>query len=95
MKWEFSGEIFVWRGPSPWYFVAMPDEESSELEAASAFVTYGWGVIPATVTIGDTQWTTSLIPKDGAYLVPVKADVRRAEKLREGDVVQVALVVAV
>lgn len=95
MRCEFDGEIWFWRGPSPWYFVTVPEEESAELEATASFVTYGWGVIPARVTIGETEWTTSLIPKDGAYLVPVKADVRRAEKLEEGDTVRVRLAVAV
>lgn len=95
MKCEFSGEIWFWRGPSPWYFITVPDEESSELEATSGFVSYGWGMIPVTVGIGDTEWTTSLFPKNGAYLVPVKADVRRAEKLEEGDTVRVRLEVAV
>jgi hypothetical protein len=92
---EFSGEIWFWRGPSPWYFVTVPDDESAELEATSAFVSYGWGMIPVTVKIGDTEWTTSLFPKDGLYVVPLKADVRRAEKLEEGDTVQVRLTVAV
>lgn len=94
MNFEFSGAIWFWKGPAPWYFVTVPDDESSELEATSAFVSYGWGMIPVTVTIGDTEWTTSLFPKDGAYLVPLKADVRRAEKLTEGDTVKVRLAIA-
>ena len=48
-------------------------------------VTYGWGVIPARVRIGLTEWTTALFPKDGGYLVPVKDAVRRAEGLALGD----------
>jgi hypothetical protein len=54
-------------------------------------VTYGWGVIPAQVRIGNTEWQTSLFPKDGRYLVPLKASVRKAEKLEEGDDVTVRL----
>jgi hypothetical protein len=95
MDCEFSGEIWFWRGPSPWYFVTVPDEESAELEATSGFVTYGWGMIPVKVRIGDTEWTTSLFPKDGLYIVPVKADVRKAEELDEGDIVHVRLSVSV
>ncbi len=95
MHCEFSGEIWFWRGPSPYYFITVPEEQSSELEATSGFVTYGWGMIPVTVTIGDTKWTTSLFPKDGAYLVPLRSDARRAEKLDEGDTVRVRLEVAV
>lgn len=94
MNFEFSGQIWFWKGPAPWYFVTVPDDESSELEATSGFVTYGWGMIPVTVQIGDTEWTTSLFPKAGAYIVPLKADVRRVEKLIEGDTVRVRLAVS-
>ena len=46
---------------------------------ASRDVSYGWGVIPVTVRIGATTWTTSLFPKGGGYLVPLKDRVRAAE----------------
>jgi hypothetical protein len=54
-------------------------------------VTYGWGVIPVIVRIGKSVWQTSLFPKDGRYLVPIKASVRNAEDLEEGDDVTVRL----
>jgi Domain of unknown function (DUF1905) len=88
---EFSGEVFYWRGPAPWFYVAAPDEESAAIEAVSRQVTYGWGVIPVTATVGATIWTTSLFPKDGSYLVPLKAFVRRAEGVDQGDTVAVRL----
>lgn len=44
-----------------------------------------------TVTIGATEWTTSLWPKDGGYVVPLKDRVRRAERIGLGDVVPVRL----
>jgi Domain of unknown function (DUF1905) len=66
---EFEGEVFHWRGPSPYYFVAVPDPMCDDLRVAARDVSYGWGVIPVTVRIGATTWTTSLFPKDGGYLV--------------------------
>jgi len=78
---EFIGEIIYWRGPSPWYFVAIPERQSEDIKAISNMVTYGWGVIPAQVSIGNTEWKTSLFPKDGLYLIPIKASVRKAENL--------------
>ena len=48
-------------------------------------LTYGWGVIPARVVVGDTEWTTSLFPKDGRYLVPLKDRIRKAEGIELGD----------
>lgn len=91
MNWEFSGEIWYWRGPSPFYFVTVPEAESADLHAASSALTYGWGVIPATVQVGATTFTTSLFPKDGGYVVPLKAAVRKAEGLDEGDSVVIGL----
>jgi Domain of unknown function (DUF1905) len=89
----FSGEIWLWKGPPPWHFITVPDEESRDLEATAGRVSYGWGMIPVTVRIGRTRWATSLYPKDGHYIVPVKAGVRRAERLAVGDVVSIRLTV--
>jgi uncharacterized protein DUF1905 len=90
---EFSGEMWFWRGPSPYHFVTVPDEECGALAAAAASVTYGWGMIPVTVRIGETGWKTSLWPKDGRYILPVKTRVRQAEGLELGDTVTVHLAV--
>lgn len=95
MELEFSGELWFWRGPAPWHFVTVPDEDCELLQATSSAVTYGWGMIPVGARIGATDWTTSLWPKDGRYIVPVKTVVRRAEGLDVGDVVTVRLVVDV
>jgi hypothetical protein len=95
VRLKFSGDIWFWRGPSPFHFVTVPDEESAILHAVSALVTYGWGVIPVLAEIGNTSWKTSLFPKDGGYLVPVKASVREVEELELGDTVQVVLTIDV
>ena len=91
MNIEFSSEIWYWRGPAPFYFVTVPAEQCRELKAMSGFVTYGWGMIPAIVRIGKTEWRTSLFPKDGRYIVPLKASVRKTESLVEGGKVTVRL----
>ena len=88
---EFSGEIIHWRGPAPFHFVTVPDEQSAAIEAVSSMVTYGWGAIPVHARIGLTEFTTSLFPKGDLYLVPIKAAVRRAEELTLGDQVTVQL----
>ncbi len=93
MDLEFSGEIWYWRGPAPFYFVTVPDEQSADLQAVSREVTYGWGMIPVRVQVGGTVWETSLWPKDGGYVVPVKDRVRAAEDLDDGDVVALRLTV--
>lgn len=91
MRIEFSGEVWYWRGPAPFFFVTVPEDDSRELKAVSGAVTYGWGMIPVRARIGETTWKTSLFPKDGRYLVPLKDAVRRAEGIGEGDVVTVVL----
>jgi hypothetical protein len=92
---DFSGRIWYWRGPSPFHFVSVPKEASAELQAVSALVSYGWGVIPVLAKIGGTDWATSLFPKDGGYLVPIKASVRKSEALELGDTVRIVLTVDV
>jgi hypothetical protein len=91
----FSGEVWHWRGPAPYHFVWVPPDESEQVEETAAAVTYGWGMVPVTVTIGETTWTTSLWPKEGRYVVPLKDAVRRAEEIDLGDVVEVRLGIAV
>jgi hypothetical protein len=91
MEIEISGRIWYWRGPAPWFFVTVPATQSRILKDISGFVTYGWGMIPVDVRIGKTEWKTSLWPKDGRYIVPIKASVRKAEQLEEGDKVIVRL----
>ena len=91
MDLEFAGEIWYWRGPAPFHFVTVPDEECAAIEAAASLVSYGWGMIPVTAHIGSTGFTTSLWPKNGGYIVPIKTAVRRGEGLELGDTVTVRL----
>jgi len=91
MNLEFTGKIWFWRGPAPWFFVTVPEEQSNNLKAISTIVSYGWGVIPVHVRIGKTGFQTSLFPKDDRYLVPIKTPVRQAENLHEGDIVTIRL----
>ena len=91
MNIELHGTIWFWRGPAPWYFVTIPAQQCRDLSAIAGSVTYGWGMIPVHIRIGTTAWMTSLFPKDGRYLVPIKASVRKAENLEEGDNVTIQL----
>ncbi|GMV32250.1 MAG: DUF1905 domain-containing protein [Chloroflexi bacterium CFX1] len=91
MKIEFKGKIFQWRGPAPYLFVAVPDKQSAAIKAVSKLVTYGWGVIPVMVSVGKTEWKTSLFPKDGRYLVPIRMSAQKAENLKEGGNVTIGL----
>lgn len=84
MTLHISGDVWYWKGPSPFYFLTVPDAEAKEIKAMEKLVTYGWGMIPVEATIGDTTWKTALWPKDGLYILPLKDKVRKAELLEEG-----------
>ncbi|WP_404382803.1 DUF1905 domain-containing protein [Knoellia locipacati] len=89
--WEFAGEVWEWRGPAPYHFVSVPEELCDDVRDAADVVSYGWGMVPVTLRIGATTWTTSLWPKDGGYVVPLKDRVRRAEEIELGDVVSMEM----
>lgn len=91
MVLEFEGEAIEWRGPAPFVFVPVPPDPSDVIKSLASQLTYGWGVIPVTVQVGDTRITTSLFPKDGIYLVPIKALLQRAEGIEPGGHVRVRL----
>ncbi|HCB03884.1 MAG TPA: DUF1905 domain-containing protein [Nocardioides sp.] len=91
MELEFTDAVVEWRGPAPYHFVRVPEDDALVIQDVAAAITYGWGMIPVAVTIGATTWTTSLWPKDGAYVVPLKDKIRAAEGVALGDVVTVRL----
>jgi hypothetical protein len=93
MMIEFSNPIWYWRGPAPFFFVTVPAAQAEVLAAISEEVTYGWGMIPVFARIGGTEWKTSLFPKDGSYIVPLKDAVRSAENLSEGQQVTIQLTI--
>ena len=91
MRLRFTGTIWYWRGPAPFHFVSVPAAEAAMIAEVAPVVTYGWGMIPASVTIGGTTVTTSLWPKGGGYVVPIKKALQDAEELGVDDEVDLAL----
>ena len=93
MKIVFAGRVIEWRGPSPYYFVPVPGEESADIREVAAMATYGWGVIPVEARIGEVAFETSLFPKNGGYLLPLKDAVRKPQAISAGDDVSVEMTV--
>ena len=93
MELVFEGRVIEWRGPAPYYFVLVPEEECAAIQEVASMATYGWGVIPVEARIGLTAFDTSLFPKDGGYLLPLKDAVRKPEGLAEGDDVSVEMTI--
>jgi hypothetical protein len=88
---EFEAMVIEWRGPAPFFYARLPDEVAAEITRIRKLVTYGWGVIPVEATIAGVSFTTSLFPREGTYLLPLKDRVRRAIGVTVGDVVAVAM----
>ncbi len=95
MEFTFASRLIEWRGPAPFYYLPVPDEESADIRAVASTATYGWGVIPVVARIGDVEFETSLFPKDGRYLLPLKTAVRRPLKITVDDVITAEMTVRI
>ena len=91
MDFVFSANVWEWRGPAPYHFVAVPEDIAAEIKEMASAVTYGWGMIPVSGKIGRTSFTTSLWAKNGTYAVPLKDAVRKAEDISIDDTVSIEL----
>ena len=90
MDFQFEGPVIEWRGPAPFYFVRIPEEESADIKFAAKGLEY-WGQVPVVVRIDDTEFTTALFPKDGRYLLPLKDVVRKSIGAEVDQVLDIAL----
>ena len=90
-QFEFDAVVIHWRGPAPYFYAPVPADDADEIRRASKLVSYGWGVIPVEAVVGGITFTTSLFPKEGTYLVPLKDAVRKPAGITAGDTIHVAL----
>lgn len=91
-SFSFSAKIVYWRGPAPFIFALVPDDVGAEIQAVSGSVSYGWGCIPVAADIGGIAFTTSLFPRQGSYLLPLKVAVRKKlPPIEIGDRVEVQM----
>jgi hypothetical protein len=89
----FTSRVIEWRGPAPYYYLPLSEEAAEDVRDVAAMATYGWGVIPVAVSIGDVDFETSLFPKDGGYLLPLKDAVRKPSGITVGDEVTVEMTI--
>lgn len=90
--YRFDAELWLWDGDAAWHFVTLPGDVSDDVRALAG-EPRGFGSVRVEVNVGSTRWATSVFPdsKRGAYVLPVKKDVRRREQLEVGDVVPVEI----
>ncbi|CAB4617044.1 unannotated protein [freshwater metagenome] len=96
MEFTFSGEVWIYSGEGAWYFVTMPNDLADEIQARTAGIRRGFGSLRVQVTIGESNWATSLFreSKSGSYILPLKKEIRSKEKITEGDLVSVCFTLA-
>jgi hypothetical protein len=83
--YKFKSEVLVYPGMGGWRFLVIPRKEGKEIKEKYGKHAKGWGSIPVSVTIGKTEWKTSIFPdkKSGTYLLPLKAKVRNTEGITD------------
>lgn len=101
--WEYSGPVWLWRAktsdgapkasPVAWHFLTIDGEVAAGIRAAAPGRSAAWGSVYVKVRIGTSSWETSVFPSKEVqgYLLPIKAAIRKKERIAEGDVVTVAL----
>ena len=100
MKSFYTCKSKLWKYPgakAAWYFITLPVKLSREIKAVDAGPRRsGFGSLRVKATIGQTVWATSIFPSTtaAAYLLPVKAQVRKQEDLQVGASVALQLEVS-
>jgi hypothetical protein len=81
--------MWLYPGPGGWHFANLSRRQSVEVRARFGEERRGFGSIPVRVRIGGTEWSTSLFPdrKTNTYLFAIKAEVRKAEHIADGDTI--------
>lgn len=95
MIYEVEGELWAYAGPGGWCFLSLPTELTDGLRVMRG-KSRAWGSMRVNVRLGGSAWSTSLFPdtRSGAFLLPIKAEIRRRERVQAGDRVSVTVEVA-
>lgn len=92
---KLSCSAHVWRvsGPGGWHFATLPVEIGANIRFFGVAARRGWRSVPVLATVGATTWRTSVFPEKAraTYLLPLQADVRRAEDLVAGKEIEVTI----
>jgi Domain of unknown function (DUF1905) len=94
--YKFKADMWKYKfdGATAWHFITLPKDISAEIKFLAADKKSPWGSLRVSAHIGKTKWSTSLFPdsKHGSYLLPVKAEVRKAEDLKDGTAVTCTII---
>jgi hypothetical protein len=92
-RYEAECEVWAYPGKAGWHFVSLPTDLTAPLKHVRGGQGSAWGSMRVEATIGASTWRTSLFPdtRSGAFLLPLKAEIRRRERLSAGDRVRVTV----
>lgn len=91
-------KVFIYPGETAvWHFVPITKKIGIEIKKLSSSTRRGFGSVPVEVTVGKTVWKTSIFPSkfSGSYILPLKASVRKAEDIQEGEFLQFSIEVKI
>lgn len=95
-KIKVRSKVWLYPGTTAaWHFVTVPKKESEKITKEFGAMKRGWGSLPVSVQLGETNWNTSIFPdkRFGTYLLPLKAKVREAENVFAGDIISFSLII--
>jgi len=94
-KYKIRSKVWLYPGMSGWHFVGLPKKESGQIKKIFGVKTKGWGSIPVSVMLGKSKWNTSIFPdkRSGTYLLPLKAKVRKDERVFANDIITIVITI--
>lgn len=90
-KYQIKSQLFKWQGEAAWFFIRIDEKISENIKDNFGMMARGWGSIPVRVTLGESQWKTSIFPDKNTYLLPIKSQIRKVEKIEDGDSVSLMI----
>ena len=84
-----QGSVREYPGLGTLYFLALPKQESDRIKEVFGGMKRGFGSLAVIASLAKTKWKTSIFPDNelGIYVLPLKADVRKKEKIKSGDTI--------
>jgi hypothetical protein len=88
-EYKLKEKVWLYPGRASWYFLTVPTSIAKDIDFFFSMYKRGWGSLPVKVTVGETQWRTSIFPdkKTESYLLPLKAEIRKKEQINKNDLI--------
>ena len=98
VQYEFSARAYQYASPEEmcgWTFVSIPQELSAEIRKNFKSLEEGWGRMKVTAKLRGSEWQTAIWfdTKQNTYLLPLKAKVRKQEKVVLGEYVKIIILI--